>query len=434
MNATRYGFRVVGSPFDERRLVDWQAAFLAYADCDERAETDRESYLSAFTFGADFRDYLDATGSTRGYSGACGSPWLWFDIDRTDLDTATRDARRLAAGLAERFKLDDELLIFFSGSKGFHLGLPMALCGSPAPSADFHRVARRFAERQADCCQVAIDTGVYDRVRLFRAPNSRHPKTGLFKRWLDLEQLLHLRTAAIVELARETEPFDLREPPAPNSQAVDDWQAAGADVARAATVRQARQARGGATLNRSTLDFLRDGAGTGDRHRLLFSAAANLAELHCSPALAHELLTEAGLDSGLPPGEVRRQIDCGLQHGAGIHCAGISTGSPPGKPNASTITGPDASTGSPLDKAKGTPDGAGLRDDLRQLWNRSPDDPTGSPPGGKPDGSTGSNAVWISPDLPPITGPNAATGSPPSTRTDAALPVALSALWKGGTE
>lgn len=50
----------------------------------------------------------------------------------------------------------------------------------------------------------------------------------------------------------------------------------------------------------------------GDRHRLLFSAAANLAEFGCPPALAHELLTESALDSGLPPKEVRRQIDCGL--------------------------------------------------------------------------------------------------------------------------
>jgi hypothetical protein len=28
----------------------------------------------------------------------------------------------------------------------------------------------------------------------------------------------------------------------------------------------------------------------------------------------HALLTESALDSGLPPNEVRRQIDCGLSH------------------------------------------------------------------------------------------------------------------------
>ena len=56
------------------------------------------------------------------------------------------------------------------------------------------------------------------------------------------------------------------------------------------------------------------GAGAGDRHRLLFSAAANLGESGCPVELAHELLREAALDSGLSPSETKRQIDCGLKH------------------------------------------------------------------------------------------------------------------------
>ena len=70
----------------------------------------------------------------------------------------------------------------------------------------------------------------------------------------------------------------------------------------------------GARLNRATLEFIRDGAGTGDRHRLLFSAAANLAEFGCPQSLAEALLCESALDSGLSPSEVRRQIACGLDH------------------------------------------------------------------------------------------------------------------------
>jgi len=314
-----YGFRVLGSPFDERRLVDWQRAFEAYAACDERAEVSREAYLSAFIFGADFRRHLEGTGSTKGFAGSCGSPWLWWDIDREgDIDAATRDARRLAAALVESYRLDgDELLSFFSGSKGYHLGLPLSLCGSPARSAEFNAVTRRLAERQAEQLGFATDAGVYDKVRLFRAPNSRHPKTGLHKRRLTFEELLHLKPAAVVELAATPAPFDLPTPPAANLQAVEDWRTAAADVGRSATARRERQANGDARLNRATLAFICDGATTGDRHRLLFSAACNLAELDCPPALAHELLTEAGLDSGLSPAEVRRQIDCGLNHGRG---------------------------------------------------------------------------------------------------------------------
>ena len=320
MTSTAYGFRVLGSPLNDRRLIDWQAAFAGYAACDERADVGREAYLSAFTFGADFRQRLAATGSTKGYNGACGSLWLWWDVDREgDLERATSDARRLAATLVDRYRLDGgELLLFLSGGKGYHAGLPLSLCGSPAPSVTFNATARRFVERFAALLGFGIDGAVYDKVRLFRAPNSRHPKTGLNKRRLAYGELLNLRTDVILRLAANPAPFDIPKPPAPNSQAVADWQAAAAQVEQAATARRERRehqgGNGAARLNRQTLLFIREGAANGDRHRLLFSAAANLAELNCPPALAHELLTDAGLDSGLPPAEVRRQIDCGLNH------------------------------------------------------------------------------------------------------------------------
>ena len=105
-------------------------------------------------------------------------------------------------------------------------------------------MARRFAERLAELVGFAIDAGVYDRVRLFRAPNSRHPKTGLHKRRLTFDELLHLTNGSRLAARREPEPFDLPTPPAPNAQAVADWQAAAAEVERTATARRERQANG----------------------------------------------------------------------------------------------------------------------------------------------------------------------------------------------
>ena len=63
--------------------------------------------------------------------------------------------------------------------------------------------------------------------------------------------------------------------------------------AEAKAQRRAAVANGMPTLNRQTLDFIRDGADIGNLHRLLFSAAANLAEFACPPTLAHALLTGA---------------------------------------------------------------------------------------------------------------------------------------------
>jgi len=186
------------------------------------------------------------------------------------------------------------------------------------PPSEFNRVARRFAETAAERVGVVIDTGVYDKVRAFRAPNSRHPKTGLHKRRLTLDELLGLRVNAIVKLAAEPEAFDVpavaEDGTARNKRAIDDWRKAAEQLKHEATARRERrqQAGGAATMNRSTMEFIRDGATTGDRHRLLFPAAANLAEFSCPASLAHALLAESGLDSGLSPSDVRRQIECGL--------------------------------------------------------------------------------------------------------------------------
>jgi len=311
----RFGFRIVGGCFENRRLVDAAAALSAHAAADPRCEPDKECYLSAFRFDDTFRRHLeDNQGSTAGYSGPCWSPWLWFDLDNEELQYAHKDAAALAAFLVERFGVEPgELLLFFSGSKGFHIGLSTALW-SPQPSDVFHKVCRRFAENVAELAAVTIDTGVYDRVRAFRAPNSRHPKTGLHKRRLSYDDLLGLPLEKIIELSREPAAFALPTPTRHSDQAAADWQTAVEQVAREGEAKEQRRAAGNGKpiLNRSTLDYIRNGADQGDRHRLLYSAAANLAEFGCTPALAVALLEESALDSGLPPKDIRRGIECGL--------------------------------------------------------------------------------------------------------------------------
>jgi hypothetical protein len=310
---TPYGFRIKGDCHNDRRLIDVAAAFAAYAGCDEKANVQSEAYLSAFQFGSEFRQHLEMTRSTKDYAGLCCAAWHWFDIDREDdLEDATTDARRLSCFLLERYSLDDDaLLLFYSGSKGYHVGLPTALW-KPESSNEYHRIARQFAERLAELASVEIDTGVYDKVRAFRAPNSRHPKTGLYKRRLSCEELLGLKLEAIQRMAAEPEPFELPTLPARNQHAVDDWQAAIEQVAKQAESRRQHKAEGTVRLTNETRHFICEGAENGDRHRALFRAAANLAELDCPRALAHELLTESGLDCGLKPSDVKRQIDCGL--------------------------------------------------------------------------------------------------------------------------
>ena len=216
---------MLGNATNRRRLVDADAAFAAYAECAEKAEVSREAYLSAFTFDEDFRQHLKATGSTRDFDGYCSTPWLWFDLDGEDLDVTLSDARRLAVGILHRYRSldDDALLLFFSGSKGLMSG---CLFLGPGAVRHFPPDGRRFAEGIAAEVGVNIDTGVYDKVRLFRAPNSRHPKTGLHKRRLSLDELLPLDAARVRHLAAAPEPFGLPVVTAADLTAAADWQAA----------------------------------------------------------------------------------------------------------------------------------------------------------------------------------------------------------------
>lgn len=310
----RLGFRVLGDCRQPRRLVDWGAAFRGYAECDPRAECQCESYLSLFTFGTNFREHLAATGSPAGFSGPCWAPFIWLDVDREgDLPAALEDARRLCAVLTDKLGIaEDDVFTFISGSKGFHLGIPSG-AWQPAPGRDFHRIARGFAEAAAELAGATIDAGVYDKVRCFRAPNSRHPKTGLHKRRLSVDELMHLGTNAIIKLAAEPADFELPAPTYRSEPAAALWAEAADRVQREADARAERRASGDAPskLNRTTLNFIRNGASVGDRHRLLYSAAANLAELGAPLPLCFALLEESALDCGLPPSDVRRAVENG---------------------------------------------------------------------------------------------------------------------------
>lgn len=321
MNAAdfRFAFRALGDCRQPRRLVDANVALAAYAACDSRCELGRESYLAAFRFSIDFRKHLESTGSTRGFCGPCWAKFVWIDIDNVDLTAALDAARRLSVCLSDRYGVNDSVqLWFFSGSNGFHAGIPTDLW-QPAPGRDFHRIARVFAEALAARAGIEIDRGVYDRVRCFRAPNSRHPKTGLHKRPLSVRELMHLSADRIIELARDPRPFELPVSTEHSEALATLWRDS-TDAVRAAARDAAEQAAAGCfdgRLNRATTDFIREGVPRGERHRRLYSAAANLAEFGAPLALAVALLIDAARDCGLKPSDARRAIENGWRS---VHC------------------------------------------------------------------------------------------------------------------
>ncbi|MGO9464141.1 MAG: hypothetical protein ACLQVF_08285, partial [Isosphaeraceae bacterium] len=236
------------------------------------------------------------------------------DIDRDDLDVALRDTRRLSHFLADRYGTDP--VIHFSGAKGFHASVATADFIEPAP--DNHLVAKALACRIAGEVGIEVDEGIYDRVRLWRAPNSRHRRTGCHKVRIDVDDLLYVNADQVRRLAAEPIPYGIPAPALPPPRLVADWNEAANEVRRDAK----RQARHGVAdgeartrINPLTRLLLTDpiSVKVGERHKAILSAAADLAAFPTVDDLVATLLMSPGLDTGLPPREVRRQIECGIE-------------------------------------------------------------------------------------------------------------------------
>ena len=301
-----------------RRVVSAVPLLSLYAGCDtNKIDLEEEAYTS-FWYDQDFQAHVNKYSSVAGFDGSCWLPWLWFDIDRADdLEAAQQATRKLVSWLLDNTEMTpDDLLVFFSGSKGFHLGCPMPSDAQPA--LDFHKRSRGLAEAVATAAGVLpIDLAIYNKCQPFRLPNSKHATTGLYKGRLSVSELNGWSLEQIKQAARQPRPFKLVLPTGGHGGLLRVlWEKTAAVAPNTTHTPEADgQGNGRTKLNALTLDFIRQGATEGDRHRLLFSAAANLAEFGCSPELAEALLLDPARDCGLSSAEARRQTALGLKHG-----------------------------------------------------------------------------------------------------------------------
>ncbi len=319
------GAYVLGAPTSPRALV-WHSDLLtAYAD-GAMLESDAagEAYLSHFAFGAEMPAHYAANRqSVAGFVGPCRCHWLVLDIDRANLTESLADARRLVTALYQRYpETVGDVPVYFSGNKGFHVLVELA--HNPPPAVGFQRTARTFAELLAARAEVRIDTSVYDIAHIIRLPNTRHPRTGLFKRFIASEALFQFTMPRILEHAKHPAGDGIPAARSCPANLVEDWHEAEAATTRAAEARAVVRGSADACTPdvrapRYFLDLLRFGVDEGERHRTLFRCAAWLTEQGAPPSLAAALLTEPGRDVGLTPKDVDRQIACGIEHARRQH-------------------------------------------------------------------------------------------------------------------
>jgi hypothetical protein len=143
------------------------------------------------------------------YVGEVISPFFLDFDSEDDPNKARREAAATIKKLIEEYKIPETAInIAFSGCKGFSITISSEIF-SAQPSNDLPLVWKAIAKEFAQRLKLkTLDTGIYDRRRLWRLMNSKHNKTGLHKIPLTFTELENLSIEQIKSLAtKPREPF-----------------------------------------------------------------------------------------------------------------------------------------------------------------------------------------------------------------------------------
>lgn len=129
---------------------------------------------------------------------------LYFDLDGdidNNFDGLKAEVFRITGFLEREIGLGkNEIELYFSGAKGFHIVVPPDVLGIE-PSTNLNEIYKSWANYLFNTYDIkSIDLRIYDRKRLFRLPGSINSKTGLYKTKLT-EAVLRSMTAEDILVA-----------------------------------------------------------------------------------------------------------------------------------------------------------------------------------------------------------------------------------------
>jgi hypothetical protein len=153
-----------------------------------------EAYTSIYVFDKTILEYFERNNnSVAGYKGVAYCDVVWFDIDDKENPENTLSVVRLfLTQLLNDYGLSSKYVLkFFSGKKGFHLGIPSGFFGGIKPSESVPQSVKVMTQKLMEGYS-CYDPSVYNITRLFRLPNSKHAETGLYKRAISTEDIFNL--------------------------------------------------------------------------------------------------------------------------------------------------------------------------------------------------------------------------------------------------
>jgi phage-related protein len=136
---------------------------------------------------------------------------FFADFDSADdIEKARKEARLFVRYLMDQLQIPEQSIdITFTGSKGFAIFINRRVFRIE-PDENLPLIFKAMAKKiKKELDLETIDTTVYERRRLWRMPNSRHPRSGLYKIRLTRSELETLPVEKIRDLAMK--PREIRQ-------------------------------------------------------------------------------------------------------------------------------------------------------------------------------------------------------------------------------
>ena len=259
---------------------------------------DFESQVEAYAKKCNYEDvyyciYADER-NTEKDSNIIGDFYLDFDVDELENEEVFQKllfkVRNAITYLKTVFRVPEEdIKVFFSGSKGFHIIIPWQVLGlkpSPKLNDTFKIFAKDIAKQVGGIKKPGdspttphVDLGIYDRRRLFRIPNTKNKKSGLYKVPLKFRSLYNLTYADLAVYANQPQKEEWREPKL-NTDAARAWRFREAALKKA---KPAEKKKGDFKIPDTIQELLpcakilmERGAEEGQRNRSTFALASSL--------------------------------------------------------------------------------------------------------------------------------------------------------------
>lgn len=179
---------------------------------------DYTCFTSMFLFDEDINVHMQELKdigekpSVSGYKGKCFMNYLWIDVDykeatedvRLNIESIIKGTKKLLNDIMLKYDMNEDMFkIYFSGYKGFHIGIPCAIFGAENFSSEaIPTIAKIMAKEITDRSNI-VDFVVYNTTRIFRTPMSRHEKSGFYKVAISAQTILNLDIEKIMVMSKE---------------------------------------------------------------------------------------------------------------------------------------------------------------------------------------------------------------------------------------